>query len=177
MRVKDRTGAVREYVVDGVTPDQLSKGERRRMDCMDCHNRPSHQMAATAERAVDIAMASADIPSLPFVRREAVRVLKATYPTEEAATNAIAKGLLDFYRGTYQAIYMSRRQDVEKAVTGVQQVYRRNVFPEMNVQFGTYPNNVGHIDSLGCFRCHDDNHKAQDGKKISQDCETCHKIE
>jgi hypothetical protein len=135
-------------------------------------------MAATAERAVNVAMARADIPSsLPFVHREAVKVLKASYQTEDAATEAIAKGLRDFYRASYQAIYMTRRQDVEKAVTGAQQVYRRNVFPEMNVQFSTYPNNVGHMDFPGCFRCHDDNHKASDGKKISQDCETCHKIE
>jgi len=67
-------------------------------------------------------------------------------------------------------------QDVEKAVTGTQQVYRRNVFPEMNVQFGTYPNNGGHMDSPGCFRCHDDNHTTKDGKKIGQDCDSCHEI-
>jgi hypothetical protein len=71
----------------------------------------------------------------------------------------------------------TRRQDVEKGVTGAQQVYGRSVFPEMNVQLGTYPSNVGHIDSPGCFRCHDDNHKAKDGAKISQDCDTCHAIE
>ncbi|MEP7306814.1 MAG: NapC/NirT family cytochrome c [Acidobacteriota bacterium] len=178
VRVKDRTGAVREYVVDGVTPDQLAKGERRRMDCMDCHNRPSHQMASTAERAIDSALARADIPSsLPFVRREAVKVLKVSYPTEDAAMQAIAKGLRDFYGNSYQAVYTTRRPDVEKAVLGAQQVYRRNVFPEMNVQFGTYPNNAGHVDFPGCFRCHDDNHKASDGRKINQDCETCHKIE
>jgi hypothetical protein len=175
VRVKDRTGAVREYTAVGVTPDQLAKGERRRMDC---HNRPSHQMAATPERAVDVAMSRADIPtSLPFVRRQVVKVLKPTYPTETAATEAIAKELRDFYRSSYQAIYMTRRQDVEKAVTVAQQVYRRNVFPDMNVQFGTYTNNVGHVDFPGCFRCHDDNHATTDGKKISQDCETCHKIE
>ena len=178
VRVKDRTGAVREYTAEGVTADQLAKGERRRMDCMDCHNRPSHQLAATPERAVNAAMARAEIPSsLPFVRREAVTLLKASYPTEDAATEAIAKGVRDFYRGSYQEIYMTLRQDVEKAVAGAQQIYRRNVFPEMNVQFGTYPNNVGHMDFPGCFRCHDDNHTAKDGKKIAQDCETCHKIE
>jgi hypothetical protein len=178
VRVKDRTGAVREYVAEGVTPDQLAKGERRRMDCMDCHNRPSHQMAASAERAVDAAMARADVPTtLPFVRRESVRVLKANYPTGGAASEAIAKGLRDFYRGSYESIYNGRRQDVEKAVAGVQQVYRRNVFPEMRVQFGTYPNNVGHLDFPGCFRCHDDNHQAKDGTTISQDCETCHTIQ
>jgi len=62
-------------------------------------------------------------------------------------------------------------------VTGTQQIYRRNVFPEMNVQFGTYPDNRGHMDSPGCFRCHDDNHTAKDGATISQDCETCHTME
>jgi hypothetical protein len=178
VRVKDRTGTVREYVAEGVTPDQLVNKERRRMDCTDCHNRPGHQMAATAERAVNVAMARAHIPSsLPFARREAVKVLKASYPTENAAAEAIAKGLNDFYRGSYPAIYASRRQEVERAVSGTQEVYRRNVFPEMNVQFGTYPDNVGHMESSGCFRCHDDNHTARDGRKIGQDCSTCHGVE
>jgi len=57
------------------------------------------------------------------------------------------------------------------------EIYRRNVFPEMKVTFGTYPNNIGHIDFPGCFRCHDDDHKTSQGKAIGQDCETCHTIE
>jgi hypothetical protein len=177
VRVKDRTGEVREYFAEGVTPDQLAAGERRRMDCMDCHNRPTHQMAPTAEKAVDGAMARAEIPSsLPFVHREATKVLKPIYPSDAAAEAAIAKGLREFYSGSYPSIYATQRQDVEKAVAGTERVYERNVFPEMNVQFGTYPNNVGHIDSPGCFRCHDDNHVTKDGKKISQDCDLCHEI-
>lgn len=178
VRVKDRTGAVREYLAEGVTPDQVAKGERRRMDCMDCHNRPSHQMAASAARAVDAAMSQAAIPaSLPFVRREAVKVLEASYPTESTAMESIARGLRDFYRTSHVQVYNAQRQDVEKAVSATQQVYRRNVFPDMNVRFGTYPNNVGHVDFPGCFRCHDDSHKTRDGKAISQDCETCHAIQ
>jgi len=178
VRVKDRTGAVREYTAAGVTPEQLAKGERRRMDCMDCHNRPSHPMAPTPERAVNEHMASGEIPAaLPFVRREAVKALKASYATQEAADEGIARALREFYRTQANGVYMSRRQDVERAVQGTITIYRRNVFPEMNVQFGTYPNNIGHMDFPGCFRCHDDNHKSKDGKKISQDCETCHKIE
>jgi NapC/NirT cytochrome c family, N-terminal region len=178
VRVKDRTGAVREYVAEGVTSDQIAKGERRRMDCMDCHNRPSHQMAASAARAVDAAMSQTAIPaSLPFVRREAVKVLEASYPTENAAMESIARGLRDFYRTSHVQVYNAQRQDVEKAVSATQQIYRRNVFPDMNVRFGTYPNNVGHVDFPGCFRCHDDSHKTRDGKAISQDCETCHAIQ
>jgi len=135
-------------------------------------------MAPTPERAVNERMATGEIPkTLPFVRREAVKALKAAYTNQEAADAAIAQALRDFYRTQAADVYMSRRQDVEKAVQATTTIYRRNVFPEMNVQFGTYPNNIGHIDFPGCFRCHDDNHASKDGQKISQDCETCHKIE
>jgi hypothetical protein len=178
VRVKDRTGTVREFVAEGVTPDQLANGERRRMDCMDCHNRPAHSMTPTAERAVNERMASGDIPrTLPFARREAVKALKASYPTQDAAVEGIARSLREFYRTQASGEDASQRQDVEKAVNAATDIYRRNVFPEMNVQFGTYPNNIGHIDFPGCFRCHDDSHTAKDGKKIGQDCETCHAIQ
>ena len=83
----------------------------------------------------------------------------------------------EFYRGADHDVHASRADDVEKAVAATARIYRGNVFPEMNVQFGTYPNNIGHIDSPGCFRCHDDSHKAKDGRTIGQDCESCHKIE
>ncbi len=177
VRYTDRSGAVHEYFADGVSPDQIAKGETRRMDCIDCHNRPSHRVAPTAERAIDGAIAVGSIPrALPFVRREAVQLVKATYPSQQASAVAIENALRSFYRTNYGDVYMNRRQDVERAVQGTTAVYRRNVFPDMNVTFGTYPNNIGHIDSPGCFRCHDDNHKTRDGHAIKQDCALCHAI-
>jgi len=161
VRMKDRDGNVHEFVVAGTTPAQLTAGERRRMDCMDCHNRPSHAIASTPERAVNEAMADGAIPrSLPFVHREAVKALKGGNPS----------ALRDFYRS-------QPRGEVDRAVAAVQDIYQRNVFPPMNVTFGSYPNNIGHVDSPGCFRCHDDEHKANDGRKIGQDCEICHAID
>jgi hypothetical protein len=178
VRVKDRFGNVREYTAEGTKPEDLAKGERRRMDCMDCHNRPAHPMAATPERAVNELMARGDIPkTLPFVHREAVKALKANYTNEAEADGGISRSLRDFYRSQRPDLYMAQRQDVERAVQAAVDIYRRNVFPGMNVQFGTYPNNIGHMDFPGCFRCHDDNHKSKDGKKIGQDCETCHAIQ
>ena len=178
VRVKDRFGNVREYTAEGTKPEDLAKGERRRMDCMDCHNRPSHPMAATPERAVNQRMARGDIPkALPFVRREAVKALKASYATQERAEEGISRSLRDFYRSQFPTDFMSRRQEVEKAANAAIDIYRRNVFPEMNVAFGTYANNIGHMEFPGCFRCHDDSHASKDGKKIGQDCETCHTIE
>jgi hypothetical protein len=123
-------------------------------------------------------MARGEIPkTLPFVRRESVKALKTSYPTQEAADEGISRALRDFYRSQAPDLYTTRHQDVENAVQATANIYRRNVFPEMNVQFGTYPNNIGHMDFPGCFRCHDDNHKSKDGEAIGQDCESCHKIE
>jgi hypothetical protein len=178
VRVTDARGAVREYAVGNVTPDQLP-GERRRMECTDCHNRPAHPIAATPERAVDSSIARGEIPvTLPFVRREAVKTLKASYPSDSAALDAISRSLRDFYK-TQNGGSARAAQDVEieRAILATQNIRRRSVFPDMKVTFGTYPNNTGHIDAPGCFRCHDDEHVAKDGKTIGQDCETCHAIE
>jgi hypothetical protein len=178
VRMKDGQGNVREYLADGVTQEQWANGERRRFECVDCHNRPSHAIAATPERAVNEAMARGDIPrTLPFVHREAVKALKASHPSQDAASAEIANALRDFYRTQQPQVSAAQGPAIERAVLAAQDLYRRNVFPEMNVRFGTYPNNIGHVDFPGCFRCHDDNHKSKDGKKIAQDCETCHAIE
>jgi hypothetical protein len=161
----DRQGVVREYTVGAVTPELLAKGERHRMDCLDCHNRPSHTVAATPERAVNEAMATGGIPTtLPFVHREAVKALKATYRSQEAGAAEISRVLRDFYRAQQPQGATSRGPEIDRAVLAVQDLYRQNVFPDMNVRFGTYVNNIGHIDFPGCFRCHDDDHKSKDGE-------------
>jgi hypothetical protein len=178
VRLRDRFGNVKEYFAEGVTEEALQGGERRRMDCMDCHNRPSHPFAPSAERAVDEAMAIGEIsPKLPFAKRETVAALKDGYPDQQAASDAIAQRLRGFYRSNYKDIYDGRRQEVERAVTSAQRLYNRNVFPSMKVGWGTYPNNIGHMAFPGCFRCHDDSHKAKDGSVIRQDCELCHTIQ
>lgn len=178
VRLQDRFGTVREFTVDGVTPEELERGERRQMDCVDCHNRPSHPFATSAVKAVDASMATGEIsPELPFIKREVTAALEGSYPSQTAGEDAIAVRLRQFYRTEYSEVYMSERQVVERAVAAAQGLYRRNVFPAMNVQWGTYPNNVGHMDFPGCFRCHDDEHVAEDGSVIRQDCDICHDFE
>jgi hypothetical protein len=175
VKVKDRTGAVREYFAEGVTEEQLRGGEYRRMDCIDCHNRPAHRFAASPERAIDAAIASGAMPQdLPFVRREAVAALKQEYPDRETAEREVATKLTAFYRAQPGDLTRTRAADVERAVRATQAAYSKNVFPKMNVTWGTYPNHIGHLDSTGCFRCHDDGHKTKDGRAIGQDCTLCH---
>ena len=178
VKVEEAGGRVVEYRAEGVTDEQLARGERRTMDCMDCHNRPSHRFDSTPEEAVDDALAHGGIVrTLPFARREAVAALKATYVSQEAAADAIRRRLTDFYRGELKEQFGAREKDVQRTVAATTAMYRRNVFPDMNVTWGTYPNNLGHTDFPGCFRCHDDTHKAKDGSTIGQDCELCHKQE
>lgn len=178
VRLEGRNGVVREYARSGAAPEAVSASQRRRMDCIDCHNRPSHPIAPSATRAVDEQLALGAIPKdLPFVRRESVRALETTYPTEGEAMAGIVRALGDFYRGVYKDLHDARRSDVDRAVQAVQGVYQRNVFPEMRVTFGTYPNHIGHVDAPGCFRCHNDELVAGDGRTIGQECGTCHSIE
>jgi nitrate/TMAO reductase-like tetraheme cytochrome c subunit len=168
-------GTVKEWVADGVSADTLARGERRRMDCMDCHNRPSHAFLPSAERAVDAAIARGIIDrSLPFVRKEGVRLLKGTYADQPAAFAAIRSELEAFYKANHADVLTAKKASLDRAVEALQGLYGRSVFPGMKVGWGTYANNVGHNDFPGCFRCHDDGHKAKDGSTISQDCEMCH---
>jgi hypothetical protein len=109
---------------------------------------------------------------LPFARREGVRLVKAPYSSQDDALRAIEQGLRSFYDSRDGS---ANTHALSRSVIGLQDLYRRNVFPAMNVTWGSYPDNKGHITSTGCFRCHDDSHKAQDGTTISGDCEYCHK--
>jgi nitrate/TMAO reductase-like tetraheme cytochrome c subunit len=172
VRVTDAKGTVKEFVTKDTKPETIHEADRRRMDCIDCHNTIGHPISPTPEQAVDRAIAAAMVShELPFARRESIRLVKATYPSQEEAARAIEEGLRGFYRTQANV----DQQALARTVGAVQELYRRNVFPSMNVTWGTYPNNTGHITSNGCFRCHDDSHEAKDGSKISGDCEYCHK--
>jgi hypothetical protein len=150
----------------GARPDRPWK----RMDCLDCHNRPAHTMFPTPEAAVDGAIAGGDIAaSLPFIRREAVKALAIESADESAGIEAIRRTLGDFYRTA-----PAPAADVSRATATVERLYRTNVFPEMRISWGTYRSLLGHVEGSGCFRCHDDEHKSRDGGLVRQDCELCH---
>lgn len=173
VRVTTREGQVKEYVAPDTTQQTINGGTRRTMDCVDCHNTTGHPISTTAERVVDRAIAAQSISrQLPYVRREGVRLVKASYTSQTDALAAIDSGLRSFYESRSGP---ANPQDVARAVTALQDVYRRNVFPSMKVTWGSYPENKGHLTSNGCFRCHDGTHTAKDGSTIGADCELCHR--
>jgi hypothetical protein len=157
-------------------PDLLAHGERRLMDCMDCHNQPSHTFHLP-EEAVDTEMSAGRIsPSLPYVHKVSTQLLKRDYSSQLDAETQIPQLLREYYRTNYFGIYNSQRAVIEQAAKALVYIYDGNVFPAMRVTWGTYPNNLGHMDFPGCFRCHDGNHKSKDGQVVTQDCNTCHSL-
>jgi len=153
-----------------------SQGLWRTMDCVDCHNRPSHTFRSQ-QQEIDAALETGRIArDLPFVRREALRLVSAGYADRAAAEAGIGDGLRAFYAGSYPELARARAADVDAAAQALVEGWGANVFPQMKVDWGTYPNHIGHESSPGCFRCHDDSHATKTGETISQDCDTCHSL-
>ncbi|NVN91223.1 MAG: NapC/NirT family cytochrome c [Desulfuromonadales bacterium] len=152
------------------------RGELRTMDCIDCHNRPSHLYRAPAQ-FISTAMTAGRIPvELPEIKKLAVQVSSRPYPSAVAAREGIRAGITQFYRLNYPDLLAHKQELVEKAVTGVQDGFAQNIFPEMKVSWQAYPDNIGHLYFKGCFRCHNDNLVSEKGATISQDCVLCHDI-
>jgi len=166
--------ATRTYLADGTTPDLARALPAFEMQCVDCHNRSGHPLELP-DHAVDQAMAAGRISAaLPFVKKTAVELLKADYSSQDDAAQKIPAGLASFYQQKYGDIWAKRSNDVQLAGQALASIFQSNVFPDLKVAWGTYPNNLGHIDTPGCFRCHDGSHSTADKKTITQDCSTCH---
>jgi hypothetical protein len=148
----------------------------RMMDCMDCHNRPSHSYKS-APVYIDNAMVKGTIPKeLPFIKKVAMNVLKGPFNTTDSSLAFIRDSVINFYKVQYPEIYASRKALILQAVKGIQDEFSINVFPEMNVTADKYLNHIGHLESDGCFRCHSDRHRSDKGKVISKDCNLCHTL-
>ena len=179
VQARDRsTGKVTIYSVKDVTvtPEQIEKAKTKHMDCVDCHNRPTH-IYVPPDHSVDNSLTNGSIDSsLPFIKQQAVTVLTNTYDTEQHALDSISTELTKFYEEKYPDVWKSKQGTVLSAIKEVQRIYSVSIFPEMKVDWRVHPNNVGHFYSPGCFRCHDGNHVSADGKTISKDCNVCHTI-
>ena len=169
-------GTSRTYVAQGAAPGEIEKLPKYGIQCIDCHNRPTHTFELP-ERAVQQAMAAGEIPpTLPFIRKKGVEVLKTEYKSSDEAGARIPEAIQAYYRSSYAELARNQSADIKKAGDALVSIYNQNVFPDLKVTWGTYPNNLGHTDFPGCFRCHDDGHASSDQKSITQDCAACHEM-
>ncbi|HRX86830.1 MAG TPA: NapC/NirT family cytochrome c, partial [Phycisphaerae bacterium] len=170
-----RDGKETIFRSDGLpATDPPPTGRRRQMDCMDCHNRPGHKFVSP-NAAVNEALADGRLdPALPYIKREAVNALVVTYPDVDAARAGITQHLETFYQKNYADRVAKNADAVSSAADVVYAIYRANIFPYMRVDWRTYPDNIGHFISPGCYRCHDGKHVTDDGVAIGHQCDTCH---
>ena len=178
VRIKEANGTVTEYKVSDfkMSRDEIEQAPKRLVDCVDCHNRPSH-IYLPPDRAVDDALLSQKIEvSLPYIKQQAVAVLTRNYETTAAALSGIETTIDAFYRTNYPDVYSGRRESVTNAIAELKRIFQTYMFPEMKVDWRTHPNNIGHFYNLGCFRCHDGKHFSEAGKMIRTDCNICHTV-
>ncbi|HJQ27508.1 MAG TPA: NapC/NirT family cytochrome c [Blastocatellia bacterium] len=178
VRMKDRQGNITEFTAKNnqLTPEQLAQGQARRMDCVDCHNRPSHQYVPP-DRAVNEGFVTGRLDvSMPFLKQQAVEALTKTYATTDEAMREIDASLDGYYRKNYPDLYRSKPQAVRSAIGEVQRIFKTYIFPEMKVDWQTHPDNIGHMYFQGCFRCHDGQHVSKEGKVIRNECNICHTV-
>jgi nitrate/TMAO reductase-like tetraheme cytochrome c subunit len=172
-----RTRETKTYLASGIKPEQLTQLPKFSMQCVDCHNRPTHDFLP-ADRALNRALALGELDAtLAFIKKQGLAVLQGNYSSSADAARKIPAAIETFYEQSYPQVYAQRKADVRRAGNAILAIYNRNVFPDMKVTWGTYANNLGHTDSLGCFRCHDGSHTTADGKNtIGQDCTSCHQL-
>ncbi|MFN8447745.1 MAG: NapC/NirT family cytochrome c [Anaerolineae bacterium] len=175
VRVESPDGTITDYnaLNSPVDTTDLSKYNLREMDCIVCHNRIAH-LIETPEQLVDAAIASGDIPTdIPFVRSRAVDLLSASYSVPQDAVQAMAS-LDQYYLDNYPNDY--NREEIDGVVSELQTMYADNNYPDQLLDWQTHPNNIGHKDWPGCFRCHDGQHFSADGQVIRMECNLCHSI-
>lgn len=178
VRIKDRSGKVTEYLAadSKLTPAQIAAMPKRRMDCVDCHNRPTHAYPPP-DRTVDHAILSGKLDrSLPFVKQQGVLALSKDYASTGEAMQAIARDFGGYYSKNNPEIYAAKKPAIDRGIATLQEIFKVTRFPEMRVDWRTHKDNVGHMYSMGCFRCHDDQHVSREGKRVSKDCNLCHTV-
>jgi nitrate/TMAO reductase-like tetraheme cytochrome c subunit len=177
VQVRNSSGRVVTYVskLARLSEDQISKLPKHVMDCMDCHNRPAHDFPSP-DGGIDQALYKGHISAtLPWIKKLVVEAMMAEYPTREAAHRAIRDAVVGNYQAKYPEVLAQRRGEVDQAIDVASRIYDRAVFPDMRVNWHTYPVNIGHRHWPGCFRCHDGLHVSSDGKVLGNDCsKTCH---
>jgi nitrate/TMAO reductase-like tetraheme cytochrome c subunit len=177
VRVESEDGTLTEYVdiESGFDPASVDESALLKMDCITCHNRVTHHFN-TPEEAVDSALQFGQIDAaIPQIRRQAIRVLRAGYDNAEAAAAGIAS-LRSYYQTNLPEYFGENADKIDQAIQQVQAIYAQSVWHDQQVDWTTYPDNIGHMTDPGCFRCHDGKHLSPDQEAIRLECNLCHSI-
>jgi hypothetical protein len=159
-----------------VSDSLIATSERRIMDCIDCHNRPTHNYNSPPVY-FDKALLDGEISKdIPFIKKVTMDILKQTFRSRDTALIIIRDSITSFYKNRLPGYYAKQSELINNTISSIQKGYSQNTFPRMKVTYDRYPEHIGHLESEGCFRCHNNSFKSEDGKVITRDCNLCHSI-
>jgi hypothetical protein len=174
VRVTDADGEVRTYRREENGDDALAGRPVHTMSCLDCHNRPAHQFRAPTTLVNELLAAGIVDRGLPSVKTKAVALLEESHPDRAAALASIEEQMRELYEGEHGR--PAGDPALAAAIGALQQAWSENTFPHMKVSWQTYPNHNGHLNTPGCFRCHNDELVSEDGSTIFTECSDCHVV-
>jgi len=165
---KDPAVEISDSVIAATTP--------RTMDCIDCHNRPSHNYSSPPVY-FDNAMLTGEVSNeIPFIKRKAMEILRNNFTDKDTAFMQIREAINSYYKSDFSDYFAKNSDKIDKSAVALQKAYSLNTFPGMKVTYDVYPDHIGHLESEGCFRCHNDSFTSENGSKITRDCNLCHTI-
>ncbi|HEX2920939.1 MAG TPA: NapC/NirT family cytochrome c [Bacteroidales bacterium] len=154
----------------------LKSAATRTMDCIDCHNRPSHNYASPTVY-VDKAMLTGEVyRDIPFIKKASMDILRENFKSKDTAMAKIEEAVAKFYKENYPVLYQDKADKINSSINAVKRAFSLNNFPRMKVVYDVYPDHIGHLESNGCFRCHNNSFNSPGGRIISKDCDLCHTI-
>jgi hypothetical protein len=173
-----KTGKVVVYRNENIPASDslINTAEKRTMDCIDCHNRPSHNYNSPTVYFNKAMLTGAVSKSIPYFKKASMDILKESFTDRDTALMKIEASITDFYRTQYPEYLAANGEAIKGSIAAVQDAFTKNAFPAMKVTYDKYPVHIGHLESDGCFRCHNDGFKSEDGRVISKDCNLCHTI-
>lgn len=175
VKVEHEDGTATEYVdvEAGFDRASIDSSQLKRMDCITCHNRVTHDFQPPSV-SIDESISRGRIdPSIPNIRNRSVVALRTTYANRDEAFKAI-DAVGEAYKGT--DYYAGHEAKIQTAVDEMKAIYDRTVFPDQKIDWTTHPNNLGHINTAGCFRCHDGKHLDDKNQAVRLECNLCHSI-
>jgi NapC/NirT cytochrome c family, N-terminal region len=154
----------------------VAASQSRTMDCIDCHNRPSHNYNSPPVYFNKILLNGAVSKEIPYIKKVAMNILKQSFSNKDTAFMMIKDSITKFYKSKYGGYYSKNNKLIDNSIASIQKAFSENTFPGMRVTYDRYPEHIGHLESEGCFRCHNNAFKSENGRTIAKDCNLCHSI-
>ncbi len=159
-----------------VSDSLINASDKRTMDCIDCHNRPSHNYNSPPVYFDKVMLTGAVSKDIPFIKKVAMGILRDTFTDKDTAMIKIEEGITSYYKSEYSDFYNKNRDLITRSIGSIQKAFSENTFPRMKVAYDVYPEHIGHLETNGCFRCHNNTFKSENGHTITRDCNLCHTI-